>query len=208
MDHIASRYIIKRYTRNHYLETTFDRHDKMFLDSNGETTAQRVRSILSDIFKLQRSAIMSGTTMERAKTLIATTITELDKIPHDISLPVHRAPTAYAASTSSTPHRVERMTEQEEHNVSAYAPPVSTIKDRRKKCAGMTADIPQPHFQRDKRNEKSVKDMVYMTQVTMLLHVREHSNNSKMVSSNNQEGSREEADMEMQQQNMGCSKFP
>jgi hypothetical protein len=37
----------------------------------------------------------------------------------------------------------------------------------------------------------------------MQLHVREHSNSSKMVSSNDQEG----VDMEMQQQNVGCSKF-
>jgi hypothetical protein len=54
---------------------------------------------------------MSTTTMERAKTLIEPAIMELDKIPHDESLPVHHAPTA---STSSTPHPVERMTEQEE----------------------------------------------------------------------------------------------
>jgi hypothetical protein len=68
------------------METTFDKHDKMFLDPYGETTAQRKRSILSYLFKLQRSAIMSATAMERAKTLIIATITELDKIPHDISL--------------------------------------------------------------------------------------------------------------------------
>jgi hypothetical protein len=53
-----------------------------------------------------------------------------------------------------------------------------------------------------------VEDVVCMTQVTMQLHVSEHSNSSKMVSSNDQEGGREGADVEMQQQNMGCSKFP
>jgi hypothetical protein len=128
------------------METIFDRHDKMFLDVDGDTTAQRMRSILSDLFKLQRSAIMSTTIMERAKTLIATAITELDKIPHDLSQPVHRAPTASSTSTSSTPHPTERMTEQEECNVSASTPPVSTTKGKHKKCAGMTADIPEPHF--------------------------------------------------------------
>jgi hypothetical protein len=46
------------------------------------------------------------------------------------------------------------MTEQEEHNVLASAPPISTTKGSRKKCAGMTADIPQPHFQRDKRKKR------------------------------------------------------
>jgi hypothetical protein len=91
----------------------------MFLGPDGHTTAQQIRSILSDLFKLQRSAIMSATAMERAKTLIAYAIIELDKIPHVISLPLHRAPTA---PTSSTPHPTERMTEQEEHNVSVSAP--------------------------------------------------------------------------------------
>jgi hypothetical protein len=87
------------------METAFDRHDKMFLDPDEETTAQRMRSILLDLFKLQRSAIMSATAMERDKTLITAAITELDKITHDISLPMHRAPTAYATSTSSTPQK-------------------------------------------------------------------------------------------------------
>jgi hypothetical protein len=91
------------------MDTPFDRHDKIFLGSNGETTAQRTRTIMSDLFKLQISAIMSATAMERAKNLIPAAITELDKIPHDVSLPVHRAPAA--ASTSSTPQPAERMTE-------------------------------------------------------------------------------------------------
>jgi hypothetical protein len=135
------------------METTFDRHDKMFLGTDGDTTAQRTRSILSDLFKLQRLAIMSATTMKMTKTLIATAITKLDKIPNDVSLPVHCAPTGCAASISSTPHPAERMTKQEECNVSTSAPPVSTTKGSRKKCAGMTVEIPQPHFQRDKRKK-------------------------------------------------------
>jgi hypothetical protein len=136
------------------MEIAFDRYDKMFLGPDGDTTAQRMRSILSDLFKLQRLAIMSATAMERVKTLIVAAITELDKIPHDVSLPVHRAPTGSIASTSSTPHPVERMTEQEEHNVLASAPPISTTKGSRKKCAGMTAGIPQPHFLHDKRKKR------------------------------------------------------
>jgi hypothetical protein len=54
---------------------------------------------------------MPATAMERAKTLIADAIIELDKIPHNVSLPVHHGPTGSAASTLSTPHPVERMTE-------------------------------------------------------------------------------------------------
>jgi hypothetical protein len=46
------------------------------------------------------------------------------------------------------------MTEQEEHNVSASTPLLSTTKGSCKKCARMTADIPQPHFQHDKRKKK------------------------------------------------------
>jgi hypothetical protein len=68
------------------METTFDIHDKMFLSPDGDTTAQRTRSILLDLFKLQRSVIMSAIAMEKVKTLIADAITELDKIPHDVSL--------------------------------------------------------------------------------------------------------------------------
>jgi hypothetical protein len=125
------------------MEASFDRHDKMFLSPDGETTAQQTRTILSDLFKLQRSAIMFATAMERAKTLITAAIIELEKIPHDVSLPVHHAP---AASTSGTPQPTERMTEQEEHNVSTSAPPISTTKVIRKKYIGIIADIPQPHF--------------------------------------------------------------
>jgi hypothetical protein len=42
----------------------------------------------------------------------------------------------------------------------------------------------------------------------MQLHVKEHNNSSNMVSSNDQEGGREGADMEIQQQNMEYCKFP
>jgi hypothetical protein len=49
---------------------------------------------------------------------------------------------------------------------------------------------------------ESVEDVVCMTQGTMQLHVREHNNNSTMVLSNDHEGGREGADVEMQQQNM------
>jgi hypothetical protein len=118
------------------METPFDKHDKMFLGPYGETTAQQTRTILSDLFKLQRSAIMSVTIIERAKTLIAAAIIELDKIPHNVSLPVHRAPTAAAVSTSNTPQPAKGMTEQKEHNVSASTPFVSTTKSSHKKMQG------------------------------------------------------------------------
>jgi hypothetical protein len=136
------------------MEIAFDRHDKMFLCPDGDTTAQWMRSILSDLFKLQRYAIMSATAMERAKTLIIAAITELDKIPHNVSLPMHCASTGSVASTSNTPHHAERMVEQEECNVSTSAPPVSTTKGGHRKCVGMTTNIPQPHFQCDKRKKQ------------------------------------------------------
>jgi hypothetical protein len=93
------------------METPFHRHDKMFLGLDGDTTAQRTRTILSDLIKLQRSTILSATAMERAKTLIIAAIIELDKIIHDVSLLVYRAPTTAVASTSSTPQPTEGMTE-------------------------------------------------------------------------------------------------
>jgi hypothetical protein len=49
------------------------------------------------------------------------------------------------------------------------------------------------------RNGESVEDVVCMTQVIVRLHVREHNNSSKTVSSNDQQGGREGADVEMQQ---------
>jgi hypothetical protein len=107
------------------MDTPFDRYEKMFLGPDGETTTQWTRIILSDLLKLQRSAIMSATAMERTKTLIIAAITKLDKIPHDVSLPMHRALVA-AASTSSTPSI---------HH-----------KGQLQKYAGMITDIPQPHF--------------------------------------------------------------
>jgi hypothetical protein len=97
---------------------------------------------------------MSATTMEWAKTLIVDAITKLDKIPHDVSLPVHHAPTSSTASTSSTPHPIERMTGQEEYNVSMSARLASTTKGSHKKCVGMTIGISQPHFQCDKRKKR------------------------------------------------------
>jgi hypothetical protein len=157
------------------MNTPFDRHDKIFLGPDGETTAQRTRTILSDLFKLQRSAIMSATAMERAKNLIADAITELDKIPHDVSLPVHHAPTTDAASTSSTPQPAERMTEKEEHNISASTPQCPPQRAVTKNMHGVIADIPQSHFQRNKRKKQ------------------------KTVSSNDQGAGREGADVKMQQ---------
>jgi hypothetical protein len=58
------------------------------------------------------------------------------------------------------------------------------------------------------RNGEGVEDVVFMTQVAMRLHVREHSNSSKLLSSKDQEGGREGAGMEIQQQTRGWSKFP
>ena len=60
VDYIPSKYILKRYTRNPYIETNFDRHDNTFLGPDGETKAQRAACILPSLFKLQRSAIMSA----------------------------------------------------------------------------------------------------------------------------------------------------
>jgi hypothetical protein len=61
-------------------------------------------------------------------TLIAYVITVLDKISHTISLRMQHAAIAAAAPTSSFPHHTERITEQEDHNVSVSALPISTTK--------------------------------------------------------------------------------
>jgi hypothetical protein len=52
VDRITPRYILKRYTGDHCMKTSFDRHDKMFIGPDGDTTTQRTRSILSNLFKL------------------------------------------------------------------------------------------------------------------------------------------------------------
>jgi hypothetical protein len=54
---------------------------------------------------------MSTTIMKNAKTLITYAIIVLDKILHDVSLPIHHAPTGVATLTSSFPHHIERMIE-------------------------------------------------------------------------------------------------
>jgi hypothetical protein len=98
-----------------------------------ETQARRIISILSDLFRLQRSAIMSANAMRKDKTLIVHGISAFDKIPHDVCLPRHHAATGAAAPTSSFPHHTKRMTEQEDHNVSMSTPNVSTSKGNHKK---------------------------------------------------------------------------
>jgi hypothetical protein len=65
VDCVPSRYILRRYTKDHGMETVFDRHDKMSLGLDGDTKARQTRSILSDLFSLQRSAIMSANAMEK-----------------------------------------------------------------------------------------------------------------------------------------------
>lgn len=152
---IPSRYVLKRYTKDPIIETAFDRHDKMFLGPNGDTKARRTRSILSELFRFQRSAVMSEQAMQKAREILENGIAMLDKIPQDISVPIHHAATSTAAPTSSFANNTEGMAEQESASappVSASAPPVSTTKGSRKNSA-VTGDIPQPHFQRDRRKK-------------------------------------------------------
>jgi hypothetical protein len=59
IDQIPSKYILQRYTRDVIVPVGFDRHDKTFCGANGDTLARRTRSILADVFKLQRCAIIS-----------------------------------------------------------------------------------------------------------------------------------------------------
>jgi len=101
VERIASTYILRRYTRNACVETEFDRHDTMLFGPDGDTKARRARSILSDLFKLQRSAIMSETAMQTARSIIANAVNELDKIPHDVSLPMQRTAPDPTASTDA-----------------------------------------------------------------------------------------------------------
>ena len=68
------------------METDFDRHDKPFIGPDGDTKARCMRSLLSDLFKLQRSTIMSAEAWGKAKSPIKDAITILDAIPHDVML--------------------------------------------------------------------------------------------------------------------------
>jgi len=43
VEQVASRYILKRYTRSGNMEIPFDRHNMMFLGPDGDTKARRIR---------------------------------------------------------------------------------------------------------------------------------------------------------------------
>jgi hypothetical protein len=162
LEKVASRYVLKRFTRYATEETPFDRHDMVYAGPGGDTKARRTKAILTDLFKLQRSAVMSEQAMEKAKAIITAAIEELDKIPTDLivpSGPQSRA-TSYAAGTSTSaapgPGTVGNMAGvagPEETLVSPSAPPVSTTKGCRKNST-VADGFPEPHFQRGKEKKR------------------------------------------------------
>ena len=151
MERIASTYILRRYTRNACVETEFDRHDTMLFGPDGDTKARRARSILSDLFKLQWSAIMSETAMQTARSIISNAVNELDKIPHDVGLPMPSATVAAATADTATD---AAPSSSSPHQASATAPPISTTKGSHKKSTQVTEDTHIPHFDRDRRKKR------------------------------------------------------
>ena len=59
VDHVPSKYIPKRYTRDARVPTSFDRHDRMFSGPLGDTKASRMLELLPDWFELQQASVMS-----------------------------------------------------------------------------------------------------------------------------------------------------
>ena len=76
--------------------------------------------------------------MEKANAIIRDAIVALEKIPPDVGFPEHQGAAA-----------AQEMNEQEEANVSASAPPVSTTKGSRRRWPE-NEEVPQPHFPRAK----------------------------------------------------------
>ena len=98
---------------------------------------------------------MSDTAMQTTRSIIANTVNELDKIPHDVSLPMQRtAPAATASTDAATTSADAAPSSNSPHQASASAPPVSTTKGSCKKSAQVTEDIPIPHFDRDRRKKR------------------------------------------------------
>jgi hypothetical protein len=162
LEKIPSRYVLKRFTRYATEETSFDRHDMVYAGPGGDTKARRTKSILTDLFKLQRSAVMSEQAMEKAKAIITAAIEELDKIPTDLIVPSgpQSRERSYAggASTSAAPDtgtiaNTLGVAGQEETLVSPSAPPVSTTKGCRKNST-VADGVPEPHFQRGKEKKR------------------------------------------------------
>ncbi|CAN6217099.1 unnamed protein product [Urochloa humidicola] len=60
VEHIPSKYIPKRYTRNARVATAFDRHDHMLSGPTGETKASWMLELLPDWCALQQSSVMSS----------------------------------------------------------------------------------------------------------------------------------------------------
>ncbi|KAK3153632.1 hypothetical protein QOZ80_2BG0178640 [Eleusine coracana subsp. coracana] len=143
VERVPSKYIMKRYTKTPFVDTAFDRHDKVFMGPDGDTKARCTASIMADLFKLQRSAVMPGQALEKEKLIIRDALPILDAIPHDLGLPTRDNP-----SSPNMSH-----VKQEEINMSASTPPVSTTKGTRRTGA-KTEERPPPHFQRDRRKQR------------------------------------------------------
>ncbi|KAG2649634.1 hypothetical protein PVAP13_1NG122519 [Panicum virgatum] len=133
MAHIPSRYIPKRYTRNAREDTIFDRHDKVYVGTDGDTTASRMLELIPDWCALQRKAIMSSEGVTKCKELLRQALQVINEIPHDMG-------SSAATTAAGLPFR-------EEHIVLASAPPISSTKSSRKKSME-GVDAPVAHFKR------------------------------------------------------------
>ena len=168
LEKIPAKYVLRRYTIYAVLDDVpFDRQDKVFTGPGGDTTLRRTRDILSDLFKLQRTAVRSEQAMERAKTAIAELTKQLVMIPEDLIPPMAsnpetmhapRRPSANQGAETTISHTIAETTliivETTEQLVSPSAPPVSTTKGTRKTIGTIAEGVPQPHFQRGKEKKK------------------------------------------------------
>ncbi|CAO2144062.1 unnamed protein product [Urochloa humidicola] len=136
VEHIPSKYIPKRYTRNARVATAFDRHDRMLSGPTGETKASRMLELLPDWCALQQSSVMSSEAVSKCKELLQQALEVIKEIPQDVG-PL--APIAAAQNPV-----------REEQSISASAPPISNTKGGRRGCTVSVGDdaVPKPHFNR------------------------------------------------------------
>ncbi|CAL5082383.1 unnamed protein product [Urochloa decumbens] len=136
VEHVPSKYIPKRYTREARVDTAFDRHDRMFSRPSGETKASQMLELLPDWCALQRSSVMSSEAVSKCKELLKEALDVIKEIPHDVGP---------SATTAAAQNPVP-----EEQSVSASAPPVSNTKGGHRGSAARDGGdaVPAPHFSR------------------------------------------------------------
>jgi hypothetical protein len=133
---------------------------------DGDTKARCLRSLLSDLFKLQRSTIMFVEALEKAKSPIKDAITILDAIPHDVMLLGPNAAFSYAGATSDVHDYSQGVDEQECETVTVAGTAllVSTTKgSRRKKIQQLRTFLSHTSSVTEGEKGENAKDVVNTT---------------------------------------------